>query len=1698
MYKDFSKTSEDKLKEYVDEVSSTGFWDSVVDKVSDCLNTVGFFLGLFNSQKTVEGMGDYQKKIIDTKNTTKKEISTIFSNVRKVDTNYGSGLSQNNSLLINVNNYIKDLADCIDPNGGNLDSAYMTKVLVPSKKRIKESQTTVQDEIENKMLGTDPDAASLSVDPVNLSTGNYVYDHQDLLIMGSPEVIFHRYYNAKDSRISSLGKGFKHNYDIELREIGNNYSIVLEDGRCIHFELKDDVYVGKDTAEEHLFKVNDEFILKTRDGNIYKFNSFNKISRLEDENKIGISFEYDENENLIRAKADNESELLYTYVNDLLVDVKDHTGRKIQFIYKDNFLEKAIMPNGREIKYSYDSNGRIIDLPIDGNEKLVVNVYDDKDRVIEQQFIDGSSMSFEYDDENKTVTQIERNGVKTVYVHDDKKRNTEIIYEDGTTEKFVYNEKNQCIKKTDRLGHSERYAYDNKGNVVQKIDPLRRRFNMTYDNHNNLLTLSLNGKSMIKNRYDSKGNLIYTENAAGIAEMYKVDDYGRVISTIHSDNSETNIIYDERGNVSKVENPDGGVIKYEYNDLNQVIKLTDPNGNSTYFDYDVNGNVIKTINALGYETNYTYNINGLLESTSYANGTVEKRTYNKINQLEEVIDEQGYSTKYIYDSMWNVSKILLPNGSVEEYLYDKDNHLSTIKIPGGTTIHTVYDANGNIIEECTNDDKKIFKYDALGNTISVKQGDEYSTVSYDMFGNVAEVKRVNGEFVKKEYDEFGRLEREYDNLGALRIYRYDSTGTLSEEEDELGNITKYNYYPGKRIKSIIYPNGEIDSFIYDLNGNVVEHKDKKGNVIELRYDSLNRNTETYLNGILQESLEYNEVNEIVKRVDALNNATYFTYSSRGEVLSVTDPNGTKMKYDYNSMGDVLKEVITGPTGEVKFDNTYEYNEFGQLVCIKDIQGYSTKYQYNNRGELIETIDKEGYHVSYGYNQRGNIDNLRYQDGREVSFKYNEKNVLKEIIDWNGKTSFVTDTEGRVTSVTYPDGKNVGYVYNSFGEISSMKYPNGKEIYYNYDKLKRISSITNGDSQIIYKYNEDNEVVKRIYPNGTSTEYEYNRCGFPTVIKNIDKEGILDQYEIGYDALGRKNKLNRWRRNDAEYSGLFEYSYGNTGFLEEVKKNGSVLRKYEYDSFGNRTRKFDKNGEEIYHYNNLNQLVSKSLGTNQETYEYDKRGNLIEVKSNGQMKYQYCYDTTNRLSKSFNSNGEKSTYAYNGLGYRIGQTKYQKSGTKQINYVVNMLRLHDNLLEKDENGEVQTYIWSGFNPVAINHKQSDYYCYHDEMGSISDVISFDGNLKEKFGFDEFGNELYEVDNSINPFGYTGYLRNYDMGTSFAQAREYISDIGRFAGRDIVKGMAPYNISYNEYLYCRNDPNSYEDRNGQIIILTAVIAGAAIGGIASAGLNYVGQKIKVAQGKQDEIKKGEIVGSFVSGAIIGGVSGLTAGVPTGIAAVGNIIASGAGGAAESFIKQKIDNGKVDLDEVGKDATVGAVTGALGEGLKFGGKWIGGKISNKVSSSELLSKQYEKIKKIIPGKGDVNKFDAKNSLKEIENTGTLIENQKTYIATTELKPWETGHHRDKVLKKLIAKEENLRMAFKHDYVVNLLEQKKKEAFKKILKTLVAYKTPKEVINDFIENAIKEGPEEALNKLSSALNRPKWKLQGKCPIYA
>lgn len=305
------------------------------------------------------------------------------------------------------------------------------------------------------------------------------------------------------------------------------------------------------------------------------------------------------------------------------------------------------------------------------------------------------------------------------------------------------------------------------------------------------------------------------------------------------------------------------------------------------------------------------------------------------------------------------------------------------------------------------------------------------------------------------------------------------------------------------------------------------------------------------------------------------------------------------------------------------------------------------------------------------------------------------------------------------------------------------------------------------------------------------------------------------------------------KNLKKENGVYSYRYDKLDRLAEVYKDGERLRRYEYDAFGNRIRKQEGRVSGIYKYNAANQLLEISGTGEKEKYEYDKRGNLIEIIKEGKRVHRYQYDAANRLSKAVNGKGQMACYDYCGLGYRIGKQEYMMGGsynwgstwedidyknektTAQIDYMLDFTKSYHNLLAKtkttDQEMNMQEYIWDS-NVVSMTEGDESYVYLQDELGSPVRLLDMQGKVQTVYGYDEFGQDLFGNQGDMQPFGYTGYEKDGVANTYFAQAREYIPGLGRFDGEDLVKGMILRPKTLNRYQYCIDNPLNYMDANG----------------------------------------------------------------------------------------------------------------------------------------------------------------------------------------------------------------------------------------------------------------------------------------------
>jgi len=1484
----------------------------------------------------------------------------------------------------------------------------------------------VIEQIKDNLKGAEGISMMFAGDPVNLSTGNFIYDRTDLQIKGSTPFIFRRFYNAINDRVGSLGDDWNHNYEVKLEDAGKEKILVLEEGKEERFlKTSTGIYTSLYHSNGSLEETEEGYLYKTTTGTDYYFDKEGYCLRQEELNGSVTTLHYEETDNgrhLTRIERSTGEAFSLSYIAEgYLHQVTDHSGRTVTYQMQGTKLIAVCTPKGHWYRYGYSSNGKLESVQNPREAVMVENVYDEQRRTIHQTFPDGGSISCEYDDENRAVTLTERNGGRVTYIHDENYRDIRHIYRNGE-ERYEYNKSNQKTLAVDKLGNKTQYGYDEKGNLTRIINTLGVKMELAYNEHNQPTCIMVDGKVKVKNRYDSAKNLIETIDALGNQYRIEYQEKGRPGSFTHPDGSSLILTYDARGNITELTDASGSVSRYLYDALNRVSKVVDGNGNETGYAYDEEDNIISVTNAKGDIRRYEYNESNKVTRIIDFDGSETRREYNVLNRPSKIIDPAGRETILSYDPMWNLARVTEPNGAKTTFIYNENNQLHRVRNANGDVIRYEYDVNGNqtkITDEEGNE--TFFVYDAVGQLIKVKEaeGNEIS-YTYDAEGNVTEIMDALGNKAVLCYDENGNLIREIGPSGEQWDYSYTALGMVESITDEFGRETRYHYETGGRINEIVYPEGTKETFTYDGNRNVKTYTDKRDYTLCYSYDSLDqiikiegRAQEEEIQGEIKE-YTYDSIGNVTSMTDGVGNKTVYEYTLTGQLEWVIDALGNKTEYRYDLCDRLIEIRQYGET--VKGEDThgidedliraqeqnkntecchvtgYERDLSGQIMSIIDALGQKETYRYSKKGELLEKVDKEGYLTKYGYTTQGDVEHIQYADGREVKLSYNPLRQLQKIEDWLGTTKIKNDAVGRATNVRYPDGKEVSYTYGASGERTSITYPDGKTVHYGYDEHLRLFELKDGDRIIAYGYDQKGNLIHKQFPNGVETSYQYNSKGQLTDLVHRDKEGILDAYRYGYDNLGNKISIEKQRRGLTEESGSYGYGYDAIGRLTEVRKDGILKSAYTYDAFGNRLGKLDTGtvgGEQetTYDYNALNQLFKKVDIEGEEVYTYDKRGNLSQIVRNGQVRNEYLYGALNRLEEAINNKGEIAGYTYNGLGHRMRRQTGVMEGVRSLtgvpqlqtenslyplnrlreqnfvpigknDYTIDLTRQYHNLLQSREETDVriqnQTYLWDGnAASVCTGEKQKigeiraagsisrDYYL-QDELGSPIRLMDKNGALKEVYGYDEFGQDLYKREGShLQPLGYTGYQKDSISNTYYAQAREYRPEVGRFTSEDIIRGFIIQPITLNHYVYCYNNPKKYVDNDGEFAILATIAIGAVIGGVVAGAGSVASQ---MASGKKlKEVNWKDVGVDALSGVVTGAVAGTGVGL-------GALAVTGAGvGAANYAAKTTLNN-----EWGNRDITEHLVYGGLSS-IEWGLATMAG---GSISPAKLQGLQSEKI--------------------------------------------------------------------------------------------------------------------------------------------
>ncbi|MBC2258910.1 DUF6531 domain-containing protein [Listeria booriae] len=1288
---------------------------------------------------------------------------------------------------------------------------------------------TIGQQLDNVLAGLkgmEAYSVKYSKDPVNMATGNFIYDKEDLTISGSFPLIFKRAYNSVNDQAGVLGQDWTHNFEMKLEKYGDIAKVTFGDGRVELYECEAE---NKFTAEKHIFnrlsKLETGFELRTRDCLKYIFDEDGRWVEQLDLNENTLSLSY--SDGILTSVTSPGGAFSFTYTDGFLTKLEDHAGRRIIYDYEHAKLKAVTDELGNKFTYRYDENGKLAGVVNPRNIQTVENLFDERNRTVEQNFPDGGKMLYEYDDDNNKIMLTEQNGNKITYIRDDNYRNTEVIYEDGR-EISVFNEQNQCVAFTDKNGNITRYEYDDNGNMTCVEDALGNKTHFVFNKWNKpeLVTYADGGNYL--HTYDENGNLVGVKDPIGREIQLVYNSNGLIKKVIHADKAQTEMSYDTFGNIVMLKDERGAVTKYKYDVLNRVVETFDGNGNITKFAYDLSGRIISVENSSGNLRKYVYNESGKVIKVIDFDSSEVTTEYNELGKISKITNQIGGVTELEYDLMWNISSITEANGARTEYLYNTLNNLSRIKDAKGKDKNYKYDAHGNIIEFKQPNNASIkYKYDALHRRIAMTEANGATTYfSYDSLGNINKIVDALGGETSFKYDAVGQLLEKKDALGNKTSFTYTELGKVATICFPNGGTTRYQYHKGGLLRRVILPEGEEEAYEYDNNRNLISKTNKLGATYRYKYDELNRLKEIINPLGASKKFHHDAIGNVIMAQDENGNITEYHYSALGSLIKVVDALGFPTCYDYNEVGHLtkieqygltekeLREVLT--PNEESHNTAFERDLLGHITKVTDSVGQSEHFTYDESGNMVIKLDKDGYETRYEYNDIGKIERILYADDKQVAFSYDSLKQLVEIKDWLGITTADLDALGRPIKVKQFDEQVMEYEWGTLGERTSMTYPDKTKVEYEYDASGRLTRLRDlQGEEIQYKYDEIGRLTKKLLPNLAKVAYDYNELNKISSMKHFDADTLLDYYQYSYDYAGNKNRIIKERSGIEEDSGSFIYDYDELNRLIQVSDIGSTVRKYEYDPFGNRSNMFDcRKGNIEYEYTKLNQLIHMKSDTDEIDYEYDRRGNMTALLKQGVLDTAYLFDATNKLTELKSSTGDSLIYEYSGLGNRISETTVSNAKlVDKINSVIDITKNYHHLISQTRNSGTTNYLWDSSILAASSEQDKEQYYLTDEMGSPIRLLNNRAELESSFVYDEFGVSSHDVQDIDQPFGFTGYQIADSGRLYFAEARYYNHDLGRFTSEDVMKGMIASPNTLNAYSYCFNSPLVYNDFNGK---------------------------------------------------------------------------------------------------------------------------------------------------------------------------------------------------------------------------------------------------------------------------------------------
>jgi RHS repeat-associated protein len=597
----------------------------------------------------------------------------------------------------------------------------------------------------------------------------------------------------------------------------------------------------------------------------------------------------------------------------------------------------------------------------------------------------------------------------------------------------------------------------------------------------------------------------------------------------------------------------------------------------------------------------------------------------------------------------------------------------------------------------------------------------------------------------------------------------------------------------------------------------------------------------------------------------------FAYNRHGEVITLTDQNGTVHSYDYDLLGrrtqDRVSTLGSGVDGAVRrIATTYEARGMVSGVTSYDNATVGSGnvvndvlLEFDNFGNLSADYQEHAGAVNtsttpvcqYGYaNGPANtvrLLSLTYPNGRVLNYDYGSSGGMNDalsrvasLIDNDGTTHLGDYSYLGLAAIVEVTSVEPGLKYTLVGIVGGND-PDTGDIYRGLDRFGRVKDLL--------WYNTGSlATVERV-------QHGYDRAGNRTWRAELADVLRLHDELYGYDGLDRLKTLDRGSLNGTE-TALTAKTFAQCWSLDPT---GNWMG-FQQDSTGS--------GWDLIQSRTANRVneitvVSNSVGAVWAQPGYDPAGNMTTVPQPGAVNQSYTavYDAWNRLVLLSAGGSTVAAYEYDGLKRRTVKQRYTAgvlSETRHLFYsaawqvleervgtastaerqFVCGLRYIDDLVLRDRD------------VLGLGTLSERFYAIQDPNWNLTGVANSAGIVQERYGYDAYGvpavmtaaflvqgASLYDWETR---FG--GYRWDGESGLYQVRHRGFHAILGCWGQRDVL-GAAGTNL----YKYVMGRPVSATDATGLLdpgtgLGTTAAVAGGGLG-VATAGVAGAGAAVGV---------------------------------------------------------------------------------------------------------------------------------------------------------------------------------------------------------------------------------------------------------------